>query len=107
MTQDGSTSGSTRTATHASAGGSTAWSRRASASPVPGVRFADLNGDRRADYLVEDPGGQIRAWTFNGYYVIQKAPDTPMSGTPTTPDVDIDLDPCVLVLNINRGPCDT
>nr|WTA65562.1 FG-GAP-like repeat-containing protein [Micromonospora sp. NBC_00855] len=71
------------------------------------VRFADLNGDRRADYLIEDPGGQIRAWTFNGYYVIQKAPDEPMSGTPTTSDVDIDLDPCVLVLNLNRGPCDT
>lgn len=26
------------------------------------VRFADLNGDRRADYLVVGPQGQVRAW---------------------------------------------
>ncbi|SCL55141.1 Lysophospholipase L1 [Micromonospora yangpuensis] len=65
------------------------------------VRFADLNGDRRADYLVESPNGQIRAWTFHGYVVAQ---DAPMPEAPTTPDVDVDLDPCALVV-ANRLPC--
>ncbi|MER5458655.1 FG-GAP-like repeat-containing protein [Micromonospora sp. NPDC002389] len=70
----------------------------------PQVRFADLNGDRRADYLVESPDGRIKAWTFHGYVVNEPASQTPMPGAPTAPDVDITFDPCLLEV-ANRLPC--
>ncbi|MFF3416021.1 FG-GAP-like repeat-containing protein [Streptomyces sp. NPDC002698] len=40
----------------------------ASGADAPGssVRFADINADRRADYLVVEPGGAVRAWLNKG-----------------------------------------
>ncbi|MEU9336543.1 FG-GAP-like repeat-containing protein [Streptomyces sp. NPDC048290] len=40
----------------------------ASGVPLNGgqVRFADVNGDRYADYLVVDPNGAVRAWLNKG-----------------------------------------
>ncbi|KQX52231.1 MULTISPECIES: FG-GAP-like repeat-containing protein [unclassified Streptomyces] len=40
----------------------------ASGVPLAGgqVRFADVNGDRYADYLVVDPNGAVRAWLNKG-----------------------------------------
>ncbi|MFI9530926.1 FG-GAP repeat domain-containing protein [Micromonospora rosaria] len=67
------------------------------------VRFADLNGDRRADYLVETPDGQIKAWTFHGYVVNQQS-DTPMPDAPNTPGSGVGIDPCLLEV-ANRQDC--
>ncbi|MFI7027064.1 FG-GAP-like repeat-containing protein [Micromonospora sp. NPDC049900] len=67
------------------------------------VRFADLNGDRRADYLVESPDGQIKAWTFHGYVVNQQS-DTPMPDAPNTPGSGVGIDPCLLEV-ANRQDC--
>ncbi|MER5766390.1 FG-GAP-like repeat-containing protein [Streptomyces sp. NPDC001985] len=48
--------------------GWTATGQIASGANAPGssVRFADLDADRRADYLVVEPTGAIRAWLNNG-----------------------------------------
>ncbi|MEV4740410.1 FG-GAP-like repeat-containing protein [Streptomyces sp. NPDC049555] len=35
-------------------------------APADRVRFADVNGDRKADYLVVDDDGSVRAWLNNG-----------------------------------------
>ncbi|MGK5732824.1 FG-GAP-like repeat-containing protein [Streptomyces sp. URMC 124] len=35
-------------------------------APAAKVRFADINGDRKADYLVLDDNGAVHAWTNNG-----------------------------------------
>ncbi|MCM2387199.1 FG-GAP-like repeat-containing protein [Streptomyces albipurpureus] len=48
-------------------GGKPSWSGLGRIAPGVGasalqVRFADVNGDARADYLVLDPSGPIRAW---------------------------------------------
>ncbi|MFC5718582.1 FG-GAP-like repeat-containing protein [Streptomyces gamaensis] len=36
------------------------------AGPIEKVRFADVNGDGRADYLVVEDDGSVRAWLNNG-----------------------------------------
>ncbi|MGX2994827.1 FG-GAP-like repeat-containing protein [Streptomyces sp. JNUCC 64] len=48
--------------------GWTATGQIASGAGAPGnqVRFADVNADRRADYLVVDAGGGVRAWLNEG-----------------------------------------
>ncbi|MFC5145833.1 FG-GAP-like repeat-containing protein [Streptomyces aureoversilis] len=35
-------------------------------APASKVRFADINGDRKADYLVLEDNGSVHAWTNNG-----------------------------------------
>ncbi|WKU47542.1 FG-GAP-like repeat-containing protein [Streptomyces sp. VNUA116] len=35
-------------------------------APRAKVRFADINGDRKADYLVVEDNGSVHAWTNNG-----------------------------------------
>ncbi|MFJ6147938.1 FG-GAP-like repeat-containing protein [Streptomyces anulatus] len=49
-------------------GGWTAAGQIASGTGAPGssVRFADVNADRRADYLVVDANGAVRAWLNEG-----------------------------------------
>ncbi|MEU8678747.1 FG-GAP-like repeat-containing protein [Streptomyces sp. NPDC048560] len=51
-----------------STGGWTAAGQIASGAGAPGssVRFADVNADRRADYLVVDANGAVRAWLNDG-----------------------------------------
>ncbi|MEU7134733.1 FG-GAP-like repeat-containing protein [Streptomyces sp. NPDC046261] len=49
-------------------GGWKSWGRVAGGvgAPLSQVRFADVNGDRRADYVTVDDNGAVRAWINNG-----------------------------------------
>ncbi|MEU0549878.1 FG-GAP-like repeat-containing protein [Micromonospora sp. NPDC005979] len=69
--------------------------------PASRVELAEVNGDRRADYLVLDDQGGVRAW-FNNAVVDGPAPGNPpaMPGAPNPPLPQDDIPLCVA----NRCP---
>ncbi|WFE36349.1 FG-GAP-like repeat-containing protein [Micromonospora sp. WMMD975] len=86
-------------------GPGSAWLSRgevASGAGYPGsrVELAEINGDRRADYLVLDDQGGIRAWFNNGAAGGPAAGNpTPLPGDPSPPVPGDGTDPPLCVAN--------